>query len=95
MSSKLDLGKRLLLAIIILWNYCEAENVRQFYPQGRIVGGTAAREGQFPYQVSLRWGGAHVCGGSIVSASYIVTAAHCLTLGTAEQKYVDNSLHES
>uniref|UniRef100_A0A1I8MFE3 Uncharacterized protein n=1 Tax=Musca domestica TaxID=7370 RepID=A0A1I8MFE3_MUSDO len=86
MSSKLGIGKRLLLAIIVLWNYCEAENIRPFYPQGRIVGGTAASEGQFPYQVSLRWGGAHVCGGSIVSASYIVTAAHCLTLGTAEQK---------
>ncbi|XP_049945738.1 trypsin-1-like [Schistocerca serialis cubense] len=38
--------------------------------------------GQFPYQVSLQWVmfgiASHTCGGSIVSASVVVTAGHCL-----------------
>ncbi|XP_047113945.1 trypsin-1-like [Schistocerca piceifrons] len=48
---------------------------------GRITGGSDASLGQFPYQVSLQWVqlglASHMCGGSIVSASTVVTAGHC------------------
>ncbi|EDW46170.1 serine protease SP24D [Drosophila sechellia] len=47
----------------------------------RIVGGTRAREGQFPHQISLRRRGSHTCGGSIISKDYVVTAAHCVKQG--------------
>ncbi|KAM7347493.1 transmembrane protease serine 9-like [Cochliomyia hominivorax] len=47
-------------------------------PIGRIVGGVDAIEGQFPYQISLRLNGSHICGGSIISRNYILTAAHCV-----------------
>ncbi|KAK9695315.1 Trypsin [Popillia japonica] len=44
---------------------------------GRIIGGSSVDISQYPYQVSLLWWGSHICGGSIISASYVVTAAHC------------------
>uniref|UniRef100_A0A1B0BPW0 Lectizyme n=1 Tax=Glossina palpalis gambiensis TaxID=67801 RepID=A0A1B0BPW0_9MUSC len=47
--------------------------------QPRIVGGRNAIPGQFPYAVSLRYNNVHICGGSIISANYILTAAHCVT----------------
>lgn len=51
------------------------------YPQSRIVGGATASEGQFPHQISLKFLNIHNCGGSILSSTYIVTAAHCFFLG--------------
>lgn len=44
---------------------------------GRIIGGTEADQGQFPYQVSLRDDYGHFCGGSIISNRWIMTAQHC------------------
>lgn len=50
----------------------------------KIVNGTAAPDGAYPWQVSLTvsWiadpGRAHFCGGSIYNERWIVTAAHCL-----------------
>jgi secreted trypsin-like serine protease len=47
-----------------------------------IVGGQNAQPGQFPWQISLqRKSGqqfSHSCGGSILNASWVVTAAHCV-----------------
>jgi len=42
-----------------------------------IVGGTAATAGEFPYIVSLSRSGSHFCGGSLINAYTVVTAAHC------------------
>ncbi|MFT7474472.1 MAG: secreted trypsin-like serine protease [Verrucomicrobiales bacterium] len=44
---------------------------------GAIVAGDRAAPGDAPWQVSLQDGG-HFCGGSIVDANTIVTAAHCI-----------------
>jgi secreted trypsin-like serine protease len=46
----------------------------------RIVGGENAIENSWPMIVSLRLNGtsSHSCGGTILSNSYILTAAHCL-----------------
>nr|XP_033784128.1 ovochymase-2 isoform X2 [Geotrypetes seraphini]XP_033784129.1 ovochymase-2 isoform X2 [Geotrypetes seraphini]XP_033784130.1 ovochymase-2 isoform X2 [Geotrypetes seraphini]XP_033784131.1 ovochymase-2 isoform X2 [Geotrypetes seraphini] len=44
----------------------------------RIVGGTQAIPGLFPCLVSLKRNNKHFCGGTIVSADRIITAAHCV-----------------
>ncbi|KAJ9597882.1 hypothetical protein L9F63_011248 [Diploptera punctata] len=42
----------------------------------RIVGGENAKIEDFPYQLSLERHGMHICGGSIISKNYALTAAH-------------------
>nr|XP_022918863.1 trypsin-7-like [Onthophagus taurus] len=51
------------------------------FPDGRIVGGESVNIEDYPYQVQLLYWELHICGGSIISSRYIVTAAHC-TNGT-------------
>ncbi|KAF5287274.1 hypothetical protein FQR65_LT02147 [Abscondita terminalis] len=43
----------------------------------KIIGGSDAAEGEFPYQASIRMFGLHNCGGSIISTKSVLTAAHC------------------
>ncbi|KAJ3644417.1 hypothetical protein Zmor_022150 [Zophobas morio] len=54
-----------------------------FRPNPRITNGEDAQEGQFPHQVSYQWGIfgllEHVCGGTIISQKWILTAGHCVT----------------
>jgi secreted trypsin-like serine protease len=44
---------------------------------GRIVGGVKIPIEAIPFQVSLQLYGYQICGGSIISKQYILTAAHC------------------
>lgn len=52
-------------------------------PTYKIIGGTTADVNQFPYQVSVQFQfqsqQKHICSGSILSAEWIITAAHCIT----------------
>ncbi|VTJ71993.1 Hypothetical predicted protein [Marmota monax] len=44
----------------------------------RIVGGNVSSPAQWPWQVSLQFQGYHLCGGSVITPLWIVTAAHCV-----------------
>ncbi|XP_058038584.1 prostasin-like [Ahaetulla prasina] len=43
----------------------------------RIVGGQAALEGAWPWQVSIFQASKLICGGSLISSNWVVSAAHC------------------
>ncbi|KAG8224271.1 hypothetical protein J437_LFUL005077 [Ladona fulva] len=54
----------------------------------RIVGGSTATEGQFPYQAAVNIDAGYFCGGSLVSRNYVITAAHCGVLGNSFTIYL-------
>jgi secreted trypsin-like serine protease len=53
-------------------------------PSGRVLGGQGAAPGAWPHQAfvqtALGTGSSAACGGTVIAAGWVVTAAHCVTL---------------
>ncbi|KAJ3590261.1 hypothetical protein NHX12_008215, partial [Muraenolepis orangiensis] len=56
----------------------------------RIIGGSVAKEGQLPWQVSLHYQGHHTCGGVLVAPDFVLTAAHCFPSSQASSTSPEN-----
>ncbi|KAM8839473.1 uncharacterized protein prss56 [Synchiropus picturatus] len=56
------------------------------HPRSRIVGGSPATPGSWPWLVNLQLDGALMCGGVLVDSSWVVTAAHCFH-GSRSESY--------
>ncbi|KAM6429692.1 acrosin-like [Rhynochetos jubatus] len=63
------------------WGTCGLRQMASPYGTSRVVGGTAAQPGAWPWIVSIQdpWesGTGHICGGSLISPQWVLTAAHC------------------
>lgn len=62
--------------------------------QGKIVGGTQAIAGDWPWSCSMLYSGSHRCGGSLISDKWIVSAAHCSTIETASNYVWECGVHD-
>lgn len=78
-------------------SFPELSRFFDLYGDDRIVGGVEAERGKYPFIVSIQlardmWGQdtkyKHVCGGSILDPSWIITAAHCSTFSTFRYRIV-------
>uniref|UniRef100_A0A670ZH79 Serine protease 56 n=1 Tax=Pseudonaja textilis TaxID=8673 RepID=A0A670ZH79_PSETE len=71
-----------LMSLFPTWKSCghrvvPAPNVT--LPKGKIVGGSRAKPGAWPWLVSVLLNGELMCSGVLVGSAWIVTAAHCFT----------------
>lgn len=72
------------------------ENIKE----DRIINGSLASPGQFPYMVSVRRGNfgdtlsrRHRCGGALISSRWVVSAAHCLLPQYVREYWIVTGAH--
>ncbi|NWH25935.1 TM11E protease, partial [Grus americana] len=53
----------------------------------RIIGGQRAQDGEWPWQASIQLDGTHRCGASVISNTWLVTAAHCFRGGKDPRRW--------
>ncbi|KAJ1125648.1 hypothetical protein NDU88_004072 [Pleurodeles waltl] len=68
---------RALAAVLLLLHQGVCDVRPEEASHSRIVGGIDASSGQYPWQVSVSFHADHVCGGSLIDSSHVLSAAHC------------------
>ena len=51
------------------------------------MGGEEAPRHSWPWKVSLRYFGGHICGASLINQDWVVSAAHCVEQSTDPDRY--------
>jgi secreted trypsin-like serine protease len=57
---------------------CGRPAIKPVESNTRIVGGREAIPNSWPWQISMKQYGRHVCGGSIIHPLWVATASHCV-----------------
>ncbi|XP_054999631.1 ovochymase-2 [Sorex araneus] len=60
------------------WSLVQLQTWNDLPLFSRIVGGSQVERGSYPWQVSLKQNQKHICGGTIISPQWVITAAHCV-----------------
>merc|ERR1712141_342848 len=76
------------LLFVALFGMCVADRLPSI-----INGEDVDYPGKYPWQISLQKYGSHICGGSIVSKDWIMTAGHCVG-GSASTMSVMVGMHD-
>ncbi|KXJ21989.1 CUB and peptidase domain-containing protein 1 [Exaiptasia diaphana] len=64
-------------------------------PLTRIVGGTDANHGDWPWQALLRYAsGSQFCGGALVAPQWVVSASHCVSSLSASDIHIRMGAHK-
>lgn len=71
---------KMLVVVAVLLGVAAATQPRASHiPGGYIIGGNnVSPVGKWPWQASLQRGTSHICGASLISTRWLVTAAHCV-----------------
>jgi len=64
-----------------------------FSTESRIVGGEAASDYAWPWQVYITYKGQFICGGTLVDKRHVVTAGHCILSNNAKDFRVRVGAH--
>ncbi|OCT95801.1 chymotrypsin-like elastase family member 1 [Xenopus laevis] len=89
----------LVLAAFVLCGHCSSD-VSYMEDNQRVIGGSEVARNSWKWQISLQYlsGGSwyHTCGGSLIRANRVLTAAHCVDMVTSYRVVVgDHNIYQN
>ena len=74
------------MSLFLILSYQTGQCGTSQVQSGRVIAGTNAKQGYWPWQILMFYRGRTSCGGSLVAPNWVVTAAHCV-FGRERQTY--------
>lgn len=76
-----------IFLVLVVFEPTFSEGCGMRPPFARVVNGQNASPHSWPWQISLRVRGRHICGGSLIRPDWILTAAHCVDSNPSPSAY--------